>query len=127
MRKRTITSALAVTTALAAVTAGPSLAGQDSAPTARAAKTTTVKFGEYFYSPRKITVSAGDTVRFLNVGKIEHTVADSTKSGTIRSRVIKPRPLKRGASQRVTLKKRGTVYYLCTFHPGQMRGSITVR
>ena len=127
MRLRTTTTVLAAATALAALTAAPSLARQDSAPSARAAKTTTVKFGEYFYSPRKITVSSGDTVRFLNVGKIEHTVADSTRSGSVRSRIIKPRPLKHGQSQRVTFKRRGTVYYICTFHPTMMRGVITVR
>jgi hypothetical protein len=29
-------------------------------------------------------------------GKIEHTVADSTKSGTVRSTIIRPRPVKHG-------------------------------
>ena len=94
---------------------------------ARAASTHTVKFGEYFYKPKRLTIRSGDSVRFVNVGKIEHTVADSTKSGTIRSRVIKPRPLKHGRSQTVRLTKRATVYYVCTFHPQLMRGVIVVR
>ncbi len=127
MRIRTITCTLAAAGAIAAVAAGPSLAGQDSSKPAKAAKTTTVRFGEYFYSPKRVTISAGSTVRFVNVGKIEHTVADSTRSGKILSRVIKPRPLARGKSQRVTFRKRGTVHYLCTFHPNLMRGVITVR
>jgi plastocyanin len=94
---------------------------------AHAAKTSTVKFGEYFYTPKKLTIRAGDRVRFVNAGKIEHTVADSTKGGTIRSKVIKPRPLAHGASQTVTFARRGTIYYLCTFHPSLMRGTIVVR
>ena len=40
---------------------------------------------------------------------------------------LDPRPLKHGASQTVRFRKRGTVYYLCTFHPGLMRGTIVVR
>ncbi|MEA2307224.1 MAG: hypothetical protein QOH43_4504 [Solirubrobacteraceae bacterium] len=96
-------------------------------PVAHAAVAHTIRFGEYFYRPKKLTVRAGDSVRFVNIGRIEHTVADSSKRGSIRSRLIKPRPLKRGASQTVTFRRRGTVYYLCTFHPALMRGAIVVR
>ena len=98
-----------------------------AAPATAAPRTVTVKFGEYFYRPKNLTIRAGDRVRFVNVGKIEHTVADSTKSGTIRSRIIKPRPLAHGKSQTVRFAHRGTVYYLCTFHPSLMRGRIVVR
>jgi plastocyanin len=97
------------------------------APSAHAAATLDVKLGEYFYRPKHLTIHVGDRVRFVNVGKIEHTVADSTKSGTIRSRLIKPRPLGHGKSQTVMFRRAGTVYYVCTFHPALMRGVITVR
>ena len=92
-----------------------------------AARQVTVRLGEYFYRPKRITVAAGTPIRFLNVGKIEHTVADSTSSGTIRGRLIHPRPLRRGQSQTVVLRRPGTVHYLCTFHPTLMRGVIVVR
>jgi plastocyanin len=96
--------------------------------TARAASVVhVVKFGEYYYRPARLTIHAGDKVRFVNVGKIQHTVADSTKGGTIRSKIIHPRPLSHGQSQTVTFKRKGTVYYLCTFHPTRMRGVIVVR
>ena len=88
--------------------------------------TLTVKFGEYFYRPKIVTVHVGQPLRFVNVGKIEHTVADTTAAGAIRSALIKPRPLAHGAAQTVTFKRAGTVPYLCTFHPDLMRGVIHV-
>jgi plastocyanin len=89
--------------------------------------THSVTFGEYFYRPKKLTINAGDRVRFTNIGKIEHTVADSTKSGKVLSKIIKPRPLSHGKSQTVTFTRRGIVRYLCTFHPDMMRATIDVR
>ena len=94
---------------------------------AHAATTHPVEFGEYFYRPKTLTIKAGDSVTFVNVGKIDHTVADSSATGTIRSSIIKPRPLAHGASQTVTFTTPGTVYYLCTFHPALMKGVLVVR
>ncbi|UTI63937.1 hypothetical protein NBH00_21660 [Paraconexibacter antarcticus] len=68
-----------------------------------------MKLGEYFFRPKTLTIRAGTSVRFTNVGKIEHTVADSTKSGTILSNLIHPRPLKHGQSQTVRFATRGTI------------------
>jgi plastocyanin len=127
MRIRTALTSLATAGALAAGVLIAGAAGDDSTPTARAATTKTVKFGEYFYKPKTITVSVGDAVRFVNVGKIEHTVADSTKSATIRGKIIRPRPLSHGRSQTVRFRTRGSVRYLCTFHPDLMRGVVVVR
>jgi plastocyanin len=95
-------------------------------PAVAASRPVTVSLGEYFFRPRRATVKAGAPIRFVNVGHIEHTVADSTKTGTIRSSIIHPRPLARGQSQTVVLRRPGTVYYLCTFHPQLMRGVLTV-
>ncbi|MEA2155075.1 MAG: hypothetical protein QOE11_1215 [Solirubrobacteraceae bacterium] len=127
MRIRTAITSITAVAAFAATALLSGLGGNGAAPAAQAATTTRVKFGEYFYAPKKVTIKAGDSVRFVNVGKIEHTVADSSKSGSIRSRIIHPRPLKHGASQTVRFRKRGTVYYLCTFHPDMMRGIVVVR
>lgn len=127
MRNRLITAVAAVA-ALAAVALVVGIATPARTATARAATTTTtVRFGEYFYRPKKVTISAGSSVRFVNIGKIEHTVADATKGGTIRSKVIRPRALAHGRSQTVRFTRRGTVYYLCTFHPTLMRGVVVVR
>jgi plastocyanin len=108
----------------AAAPGGPALR---SAPSAASTGQVTVRLGEYFFRPKRVTVSPGTRIRFLNVGKIEHTVADSTRSGTIRSRLIHPRPLRHGQAQTVVLRRHGRIYYLCTFHPQLMRGVIIVR
>ena len=66
-------------------------------------------------------------MRFLNVGKIAHTVADRRKgSSTPLARLIKPHELVPGAAQTVVFHRPGTVYYFCTFHPTLMAGRITV-
>jgi plastocyanin len=124
--------AVTIAPALAAAIALPALAhdrtGRSQGVTADTpAAAHVVKLGEYFYRPKHLTVRAGSRVRFVNVGKIEHTVADSTKGGKILSRLIKPHPLAKGKSQTVTFRRAGTVYYVCTFHPTMMRGVITVR
>jgi plastocyanin len=117
---------------VAAAIALPALANDHGIPSPRpaasaAAATHVVKLGEYFFRPKHLTIRVGSRARFVNVGKIEHTVADTTKSGTILSHLIKPHPLGKGKSQTVTFSRAGTVYYLCTFHPDMMRGVITVR
>ena len=130
LHRRPVAGALAATlSALAFAACGSSSGTTTAAKPAAAAKpssTVTVKFGEYFYRPKIVTVHVGQRLRFVNVGKIEHTVADTTAAGTIRSVLIKPRPLAHGAAQTVTFKQAGTVPYLCTFHPDLMRGSINV-
>lgn len=125
-RTRAVT-AIATVGAAAALIASAHADNRHSPRATPARGNVTVKFGEYFYRPKRITINRGASIRFLNVGKIEHTVADSTKSGTVRAMVIHPRPLEHGASQTVTFRKSGTVYYLCTFHPQLMRGVVVVR
>lgn len=117
----------AVAAALTAAAIPALAAGRTSDAKARPASTQVVRLGEYFFRPKRLTIHVGDRVRFVNVGRIQHTVADSTAGGTVRSRVIHPRPLSRGASQTVTFRKAGTIHYVCTFHPTLMRGTIVVR
>ena len=123
----TLIGALLAGAALLTGCGGSSPSSKPTAAAAPAAKTHKVEFGEYFYRPKTITIRVGDSVSFVNVGKIEHTVADSSASGAIRSTLIKPRPLAHGASQTVTFTKTGTVHYLCTFHPSLMKGIVIVR
>lgn len=123
-----LTSAAAAMLAAAAIAPlAASAGGSHRAAPPRAAGGTTVRIGDYYFRSKRITIAAGTSVRFVNAGKIEHTVADSSRSGTVRSRVIRPRPLAHGASQTVRFPHPGTVYYLCTLHPTLMKGVVVVR
>ena len=102
----------------------------DAAPTpvlAPAARLTTVRLGEYSFKPKRLTVRLGGRVRFVNVGRIDHTVADVDSRGRIRSKVIRPRALGHGDAQTVTFRRRGTIRYVCTLHPTLMGGTIVVK
>ena len=115
-------AAVAVPLALLAACGGSKHA---AAPAAQAP--VIVQLGEYFFRPAALTVHVGQPVRFVNVGKIAHTVADRRKgSMTPLSRLIKPHELVPGATQTVVFRHPGTVYYFCTFHPTLMAGQITV-
>jgi plastocyanin len=113
---------IAAVVALGLVVGGAS----ESAGGTVARQPVTVRLGEYFYKPKVVTVHVGQAVRFVNVGKIEHTVADTDAKGAIRSRLIKPRPLAHGQVQTVRFKRAGRILYLCTFHPTLMKGRINV-
>ena len=103
------------------LSAAPGLASE------HAGHVVTARLGEYFFRSPHLTLRVGDRVRFVNVGKIEHTVADSTKSGAILNKQINVPPLRHGqASLTLAFKKPGTIRYLWTFHPSLMRGTITV-
>ena len=108
---------------LIAICAAPILGGGAEAASR---PTVTIKLGEFFFHPARVTVHVGQQVRFVNVGKIVHTVADTDRQWNLRSKLIKPRPLAHGQSQTVRFSRVGTVYYLCTFHPTLMRGRIIV-
>jgi len=115
--------------ALAAVAVAAVVGGGSSrpAPAARPGPVTvTVAMGDFFYAPRAATARVGQPVRFVNRGAIEHTVADTTAQGRVRSRLVKPRPLGPGASQTVRFGRPGLVRYVCTFHPTLMAGTIRV-
>src|SRR6478672_5498907 len=62
-----------------------------AASAARPPQAAVVRLGEYFCRPARISVRVGQPVTFVNVGHIQHTVADTDARGRSRSRVIKPR------------------------------------
>jgi plastocyanin len=122
MQLRALGVAAAVAVALGSVVGGAS--GRSESTAVR--RPVTIRLGEYFFKPKVVTVHVGQAVRFVNVGKIEHTVADTSAAGAIRSRLIKPRPLGHGQTQVVRFARAGRVFYLCTFHPTLMKGRIVV-
>lgn len=84
-----------------------------------AAQTThNVTVGNNFFSPANITIQVGDTVRWTNAadsGPIHNVTGDWGSSGTSESFVYE-----------FTFNNPGVLDYLCTIHPGIMRGSVTV-
>ncbi len=91
-----------------------------------AAQLPTVVIRDYSYRPRTVTVRVGQPLRFVNRGKVDHTVADVDAKGKLRSKLIKPRALANGESQVVRFARPGLVRYVCTFHPTLVDGTIRV-
>ena len=100
---------------------GLALAGASTAGVAGAATTKTVTLKNISITPAKVTIKRGDSVRWVwKDGSIRHDVLFS-RGG------FKKSPLKAKGTYRLTFKKRGTFKYICTVHPGDMKGTVTVR
>jgi len=92
-----------------------------SSPAARPAKAVrTVIIDRFMFTPPTLTVRAGETVVWKNLGMVPHT-ATVTKGKAFDSGVIE-----KGASWRYKASKKGTFEYLCTLHPN-MKGKLIVR
>jgi plastocyanin len=65
----------------------------------------TIRLNEYSYRPSTITIHVGQEVRFVNLGKIQHTNADTDRRWRIQSNLIKPRPLSHGQVQVVRFRE----------------------
>lgn len=72
------------------------------------------------FTPATLTASVGDTVTFTNAGQAPHNVQfkDASQKGLD---ILNPR-----GSGSITLRKAGTFDYVCSFHPPDMKGTITV-
>jgi LPXTG-motif cell wall-anchored protein len=85
---------------------------------ASASAVVAVEMGDYYFRPRDVTVGAGDSVRWNNVGTVPegHTATgDGFDSGV----------LEEGESYTHRFASAGTFDYICTLHPA-MRGTVTV-
>jgi hypothetical protein len=71
--------------------------------------------------PAHITVKADSTVKWANFDATLHNV--TITSGPIKS---SSPALNKGSTYKVTFTKPGVYRYVCTFHPGLMKGTITV-
>ena len=67
------------------------------------------------------TAKVGDKVTVNNTGKAPHNW--TSEKGDFATKAQIPA----GGSDTVTLKKAGTFDYVCTLHPNEMKGSITVK
>jgi plastocyanin len=71
--------------------------------------------------PADITVKAGTTIRWTNFDATLHNV--TITSGPVR---FSSPALNKGGTYTATFAKPGRYRYLCTFHPGIMKGTIAV-
>jgi plastocyanin len=112
-------------------TAVPSGAGEASLqtsskpPTARSeraapprASAVSVTIGDFFFKPKVVTISVGQSITWTNEGKVKvgHTVTGNGFDSGI---------LKTGATYTHRFSAAGTFDYVCTIHPN-MRGTVTV-
>jgi plastocyanin len=93
------------------------------ATTSRVTMTKTVNVREsnnrYAFTPAKINVKAGTTVRWKNGTDAAHTVTGKGSWASYN------KPLASGKTVSYTFKKAGTYKYYCTIHP-YMTGTVTV-
>jgi plastocyanin len=90
-----------------------------SAPVAPASEAEVAIYDNYF-EPRKVYVTPGATVHWINKGKRTHNVRGF--EGGWGSKEIPP-----GKSYSFTLPKALNYHYYCTHHPLEMSGTIVVR
>ena len=103
---------------LAIVGVAITLAGcGDAAGGASASGPERVRAADFEFAPTTVHVRAGESVEWANTGRTEHTV----KGRGFFSRAIAP-----GGRFAHRFAGAGTYEYLCTLHPGWMRGKVVV-
>ena len=100
MRRVTVAAGLGVIVCALSVAAG----GQ------RNTTTHTVTIESMRFQPETLTVAAGDTVVWVNKDLVPHTA--TSKTGGFDSKTIQA-----GQSWKHTVRTKGDIAYLCTFHP----------
>ncbi|MFI5887026.1 plastocyanin/azurin family copper-binding protein [Streptomyces sp. NPDC051554] len=80
---------------------------------AQAATTHQVVMSGYAFSPRSLTITAGDTVTWVNEDQAPHNVKTTSGPASVQSAM-----LSKGATFSHTFTTPGTYGYECTVHPG---------
>jgi len=117
-------SAGAGATTLSASAGTASIETSSRAPAARKAQTASasasaaVTIGDFFFKPKDVTVSVGESVTWTNTGKVKegHTVTGNGFDSGV---------LKKGDTYTHRFDSAGTFDYVCTIHPN-MRATVTV-
>lgn len=126
MKKITLVYALGclLTTSTWAVTSASdtSMSSMNMSPPATVSKVTQekrVQIKEFAFVPAAITISAGDTITWINQDAAPHDVKSEDKT-------LNSTTLSQGDSYRQTFNKPGTYTYICSFHPF-MKGTVIVK
>jgi plastocyanin len=96
------------------------LPGGASAARHRVGVTEPANEAQWDFVPKSVTIAVGDTVDFVNDGKVIHSFVANDNS--FNSNIVQPG----GGTFAVTFSRAGQVPYLCDIHP-QMTGVIDVR
>jgi len=103
----------------------PGATGGSTTPAAAApasqgkAQTIEIKVNEMSFSPAMVTAHVGDTISWVNVGAIPHTV--TADDGSFDKTPIAP-----GERYNWVVTKEGTINYVCSYHPG-MNGMLMLK
>jgi LPXTG-motif cell wall-anchored protein len=89
-----------------------------ASPKAHAAAATSVTIKDFSFGPASVTIHAGDTVTWTNVGPTDHNATASNGSFATGN-------MKKGATASHTFATAGTFAYICSLHPF-MTGKVTV-
>ena len=76
----------------------------------RHTRTHTVTIESMRFQPRVLTVAAGDTVVWVNRDLVPHTATSETSG-------FDSKTIQVGHSWKHTVRTKGNIAYLCTFHP----------
>ena len=93
---------------------------------APAGETVEVSMSDLRFHPESVTVERGTTVRWVNDESVGHDVTKESGPGSGFSSGD-PGGLQEGDTYEQTFNTRGEIEYVCTVHPPDMRGTITVR
>jgi plastocyanin len=77
----------------------------------------TVDAADFRFEPATKRIKAGDPVEWVNAGHTDHTI----KGPGFFSRAVDP-----GGRYSHRFTRAGDYEYVCTLHPGQMRGRVVV-
>jgi plastocyanin len=97
-----------------ALCTGGGAAGDQSKP-----RTYTITMEGMRFQPEVLALATGDTVVWVNKDLVPHTA--TSKAGGFDSKVIAA-----AESWRYTVRKKGDIPYICTFHP-MMKGLLRVK
>ncbi len=114
-----VADAVPVAAPSAAATLRASAEKGGGAPASASAAAASVAIQDYYFSPKKVTIDTGESVKWTNKGKVPegHTATgDSFDSGV----------LKKGQSYTHKFTKAGSFDYICTLHPN-MTGTVVVK
>jgi plastocyanin len=100
--------------------AAPGLAAERPGDGATASATRTVRLKDSFFSPSRVTVARGGSVRFVWAGQRAHNLIGPGVPARLEDPVRRRRPFTR------VFRRSGRVSFICSIHPG-MEMTVRVR